>query len=228
VSGGDPIKTGLQAFWYSIRTAILPFIFLFNTDILLIGVDTVLHGIWVFVYATIAILLLTAVLQGYFIIRSKLWETIILLMVSVALFRPGFFNDALFPPYHPADMGTVEEAIAPLEDNAELMLKIRTEDKLGEPIEHYMMLPLGKKTKSGAVRLHRLGIALHHEDDALLVDDVEFMSAAEKAGLRMDDQILEVGVPQPQPPRQWPYIPAFMLLGLVVYTQMKRSKTQND
>ena len=33
----DPIKTGVTAFFYSMRTAILPFLFIFNTQLLLIG-----------------------------------------------------------------------------------------------------------------------------------------------------------------------------------------------
>ena len=41
ISGGDPLRTGLQAIWYSLRTGILPIVFLFNHELLLIGVDTV-------------------------------------------------------------------------------------------------------------------------------------------------------------------------------------------
>jgi hypothetical protein len=36
----DPIKTGVTAFYYSMRTAILPFLFIFNTQLLLIGIDS--------------------------------------------------------------------------------------------------------------------------------------------------------------------------------------------
>ncbi|MBX2806727.1 MAG: TRAP transporter permease, partial [Hyphomicrobiales bacterium] len=35
ISGGDPIKTGVQGFMYDIRTALLPFLFIFNTELLL-------------------------------------------------------------------------------------------------------------------------------------------------------------------------------------------------
>jgi len=43
ISGGDPIKTGIQGFTYDIRTAILPFLFVFNTELLLINVGTAAH-----------------------------------------------------------------------------------------------------------------------------------------------------------------------------------------
>lgn len=226
VSGGDPIKTGLQAFWYSIRTAILPFIFLFNTDILLIGVDSFAHGLWVFFYATIAILLLTAVLQGYFIIRSKLWESLALLLVSITLFRPGIWVDMIYPPYDYIEPSTIEEVAATLPDDTELRMKIKGEDAVGQPIEHYIMLPLGKQAAEGTERLANLGMSLRFEDQATLVDETQILGPAEKAGLFMDNQILRVGVPQEQPAREWPYIPAFLLLGLIAWIQIQRSKAQ--
>ena len=38
IAHGDPIRTGIQGFLYDIRTAILPFAFIFNTELLLIGI----------------------------------------------------------------------------------------------------------------------------------------------------------------------------------------------
>ena len=40
ISGEDPNATGWQATWYSLRTAVLPFVFIFNPQILFIGVST--------------------------------------------------------------------------------------------------------------------------------------------------------------------------------------------
>ena len=44
ISGEDPNATGWQATWYSFRTAVLPFVFIFNPQILFIGVSTVVGG----------------------------------------------------------------------------------------------------------------------------------------------------------------------------------------
>ncbi|HAQ85738.1 MAG TPA: C4-dicarboxylate ABC transporter, partial [Pseudomonas sp.] len=63
VSKGDPIKTGVVAFYYSLRTAALPFLFIFNTDLLLIDVDF-WHGVVIFVIATLAMLIFAAGTQG--------------------------------------------------------------------------------------------------------------------------------------------------------------------
>ena len=39
VSGGDPIRTGFTAFFYSLRTVALPFLFIYNPTLILYGVD---------------------------------------------------------------------------------------------------------------------------------------------------------------------------------------------
>src|SRR5690606_22378933 len=62
VSGGDPIKTGFTAFFYSLRTVLLPFIFVFNTDLLLIDVSWA-GAIWVTIQAILAMLIFAAATQ---------------------------------------------------------------------------------------------------------------------------------------------------------------------
>ena len=57
ISGGDPLKTGVQAFWYSLRTGILPIVFLFNHELLLIGIENIWHGLLVIVTSLIGILI---------------------------------------------------------------------------------------------------------------------------------------------------------------------------
>ena len=99
ISRGDPIKTGVQGFTYDIRTALLPFLFIFNTDLLLIDVSP-LKAVFIFIIAVIAMMLFAAATQGFFFVRSKLWETLALLLVAFTLFRPGFWLDyvqATFP-----------------------------------------------------------------------------------------------------------------------------------
>ncbi|MGX9417769.1 hypothetical protein ACWU4D_10505 [Vibrio sp. WJH972] len=54
VSGGNPIRTGFIAVSYSLRTALLPFLFIFNNYLPLIYV-TLLHGIMLFISSTAAI-----------------------------------------------------------------------------------------------------------------------------------------------------------------------------
>lgn len=52
----DPVKTEIQGFGYDIRTASLPFFFIFNTDLVLIGVNSVWHAIAIFIVALTAMM----------------------------------------------------------------------------------------------------------------------------------------------------------------------------
>jgi len=103
IARADPIKTGLQGFSYDLRTAILPFIFLFNTDLLMIeGVtstgsiiwlDDYVHIAWIFFAGLTAMFAFASAIQGW-LVRSCTWiERVFLLFVSATTFRPGFFAE---------------------------------------------------------------------------------------------------------------------------------------
>jgi TRAP transporter 4TM/12TM fusion protein len=98
ISGGDPIRTGIQGFTYDIRTAVLPFMFIFNTQLLMIGIANWFHLVAVIFAAVVAMLAFAAGTQGYFLTKSRIWETAALLLVAFTLFRPGFFWDMIYAP----------------------------------------------------------------------------------------------------------------------------------
>ncbi|MBO9395731.1 TRAP transporter permease [Shimia sp. R9_2] len=98
ISRGDPIKTGVQGFAYDIRTALLPFMFIFNTDLLLIDVSFG-KAVLVFFISLIAMLIFAAATQGYFIAKSRKWESAALLFIAFMLFRPDFFLDQVSEKY---------------------------------------------------------------------------------------------------------------------------------
>ncbi|KYO57393.1 TRAP transporter permease [Tistrella mobilis] len=112
IARADPIKTGVQGFTYDMRTAILPFIFLFNTDLLMISgvddagravwIDDPIHLAWISICAVAAMFAFAAGLQGWFARACKGWERLALFAVAFAMFRPGFLA-----PYIPL-MGRIE------------------------------------------------------------------------------------------------------------------------
>ncbi|MCH4562493.1 TRAP transporter permease [Halomonas sp. EGI 63088] len=220
VSGGDPIRTGFQAFYYSLRTAALPFLFIFNTDLLLIEV-TVLQGIVVFVVATIAMLIFAAATQGFMITRSRWYESILLLVVAFALFRPGFWMDMIHDPYQSIPPGQIVEALGDVDEESTLRLQIRGEDAFGDPVTSYMQLPV-PAGESGEERLENLGMELIIEDGRAMVDMVAYGSQAADLGFDFDQEILEVLAPVDRWTKEWIWIPAFVLFGLVVLMQRRR------
>lgn len=90
IAKSDPIKTGIQGFGYDIRTAILPFIFMFNTDLLLHEVTNPLYAVWVFLTTMLAMFAFASLTQGYMRLRLKWWEYVLLAAISFGLLMPGF------------------------------------------------------------------------------------------------------------------------------------------
>ena len=99
ISRADPIKTGIQAFWYSLRTGILPIVFIFNNELLLIGIESLWHGFLVVTTSLIAILVFTSATQGWFINKLRWYEIIIFIVIAMSLFRPGYILDKFSPKF---------------------------------------------------------------------------------------------------------------------------------
>ncbi|MDB2414297.1 TRAP transporter permease [Rickettsiales bacterium] len=223
VSGGDPIRTGVQAFLYSIRTVILPFIFIYNTELLLYGVDSWIVGMWVFIKATVAILIFAAATQGWLIIRSKLHESLILLVVAFALFRPGFFVDLFTPPYVTVGATETEKVVGKMKEGEVLKLSVLGENRYGDPKSFVVHMPI-TKGGSGSERLERFGIVLSKESGKMVVSDVLFNSEAEKSGLDFDFVITSIDVPQPQFDKNWIYVIALIgFFGVVIAQRSRKS-----
>jgi hypothetical protein len=221
ISGGDPIKTGFVAFFYSLRTAALPFLFIFNTDLLLINVD-VFHGFAVFIIATVAMLLFAAATQGWFLTRNRLWEGVALLLIAFTLFRPGYFMDMLFPPYVEQAPTELSQAAMGTPAGEDLRIRIAGLDQYGDPIEFVVLLPMGNEA-TGEERLEAAGLALRTDGDKVIVDNVTFGSPAQSAGMDWDQEILRVLRPEAVPSKYWMILPALGLLALIVMLQRRRA-----
>jgi TRAP transporter 4TM/12TM fusion protein len=217
----DPLLTGFTAFWYSIRTSVLPFMFIYNTQLLLIGVDSIPHLLLTVVSAIIASLLFVAASQGWFLTRSKWYETVLLLLVAFSLFRPGFWMDMVAPPFRmeaPTNlMQTIEKAPA----NTDLRVWIEGEDINGDLVKKGMLLPLGE-AGSASERLERFGLRLMAMGDEVSVMSVKFRSKAAKAGYNQGQRIVSLEMATDRLRKEWMFIPALAALALVVIGQRRR------
>jgi len=223
ISGGDPIRTGIQGFTYDIRTAVLPFMFIFNTQLLIIGVANWVHLVVVIVAAVVAMLAFAAGTQGYFLTRSRIWETVALLLVAFTLFRPGFWWDMAFPPLMQEPAAKLEQTVQDMEPGAQLRIMLKGEKMDGTEFTKTVMLPVGDEG-TGAERLAAIGIETREEDGKTLIDNVVFSSAAEKAGIDFDQELLNLQVPSKRLPKQLMFIPALLLYAAVAFLQRSRSR----
>ncbi|MEM9394614.1 MAG: TRAP transporter permease [Pseudomonadota bacterium] len=228
ISKGDPLKTGFQAFFYSIRTALLPFLFIFNTDLLLIDVGPV-QAVFVFIVALIAMLLFAAGTMNYFIVKSRFYESIALLAAAFILFQPGYFLNQLQPEFETragSELFTMAENAS---DGASLRVRLIGENLNGEPVDARYLLPVGASGADGATRLlEGSGIEFREEDGKIFVDNLAFGGPAEQLGIDWDWELVELEVPADRMPKEVFYAPALLIVLLVFLLQRARKPREEE
>ncbi len=221
IARSDPIKTGVTAFFYSMRTAILPFLFIFNTELLMIGISSPTHLVLTVTSATVAMLLFAAATQGYFLVRSRFYESILLLLVTFTLFRPGFWLDIVYPPFESVPATEIIKIAEAKPADGRLRMWVEGMSIEGKEIKKGVLLPLGKPD-TGEKRLKSSGLTIMALGDQVSIAAVGFGTQAEKLGLEPSFRIVSLEVPTDRPSKEWLFIPALLLLGFIVMLQRAR------
>lgn len=222
ISGGDPIKTGMTAFNYSLRTALLPFFFIFNTDLLLIDVNF-WQGLLIFVISVVAMLTFTAATMNYLLVKNKIHETVLLLLCTAVLFNPGYFMNFISPNRETVPVAALVDKLAAAPAKADLLLQVHGKDEMGKERNFFARLPL-TGGGDGTERLKALGLSLRQDGEKLLIDTVETDSLAAKQKLDWDQEIIGAELPRASLPKELLYIPSLALIGLVWRNQRRRQR----
>ena len=234
ISKGDPIRTGIQGFIYDMRTAVLPFIFIFNTQLLMIGIDSVISFISVVTSSVIAILLFAAATQGYWLVKNRLWETILMLIVAFMFFRPGYFWDKVDPPYENISGERLFDVADNMSEGETIRFVVEGETIEGVQRSYTFLLPLADG-QSGRERINNTGVQV---DDlfgdmevAMVLPGISNSRAINKqvesikvAGVDSGWIITSVLQERETKPKQIVYIPALLLIGLVGIVQLRRKR----
>ncbi|MAM63716.1 TRAP transporter permease [Maritimibacter sp. UBA3975] len=228
VSGGDAIRTGFTAFFYSLRTVALPFVFIFNTDLLLIDV-TLTQGIIVFIVATIGILIFTSATMGWFLTKNRIWETVAMLVIAFALFRPGFFMDQIQPPYDEVEPTALEQRVENAPVGRDLRVVISGPDFDTLEMKDMTVVLTVPEVEGAQARLDEWGLLLMQEGDDVILEEPMF-------GTQLSDKlssfdfygdepvtISAVRAPADQMPKELIFIPALALMALIAFLQTRRA-----
>lgn len=92
LSGGDPMKTGIASVKLAIAGFIVPFMFVYSPQLMLIN-TTLLEGIWVAFTACMGVLLIGAAVEGYFMTHIAWWLRIVITIGALSLMKPGLETD---------------------------------------------------------------------------------------------------------------------------------------
>ncbi len=218
ISGGDPLRTGAQAFWYSLRTGILPIVFLFNSELLLIGIESIWHGLMVIATSLIGILVFTSATQGWFINKLRWYEIIIFLIISISLLSPEFILNKFYPKYNYLSIEEINKK--QFNYNKEIRIKIT---RLTEYGERYKLFVIEKNSFDENFSLDDYGMSLVVEGNKTIIDTLTWNGIAKKSGLDMGDIINEFKIEnQNRPKKEIVYPIALILLSIFGYLNIKR------
>ena len=218
ISGGDPLKTGLQAFWYSLRTGILPIVFLFNHELLLIGIENIWHALVVIITSLAGILVFTSATQGWFINKLKWYEIIVFLIISISLLSPEFVLNKFYPKYNYQDINNINSVI--LDPKKEVRFKVTRPSLYGD---RYKLFVIDKNTFEEEYNLEDYGINLVKENNKIIVDNLKWNGQAKKSGFEMGDYISEFKIENSnRPSKLFVYPIAILFLLIFGYLNYRR------
>lgn len=234
ISGEDPIKTGLKGVTYALRTAILPFIFVFNPMLLLIGVDTWWNMLAVIVGATLASLMFAAASLRWFRVKCTWFETLVLLIASSMFFRPDWYMNKFYDEYVPRPITEVYSVVAHIPDNGRFVAEIQGVNLEGDELSKRVGVNLPAVSTQGKTeqqisreRLRLVGLNLMLLGDSLTVANLKFGGPASRARWEQGWQVTSIMLPNPHQPSVllW-FIPGFLLIWAVWVMQGRRMRKQ--
>jgi TRAP transporter 4TM/12TM fusion protein len=223
ISGGDPLRTGVQAFWYSLRTGILPIVFLFNHELLLIGIESIWHGLTVIVTSLIGILVFTAATQGWFINKLRWYEIIVFLFISLSLLAPEAVLNKFYPKFEQQQQLSVKQIeLLSLEINREVHIKVTRPSEYGD---RYKLFVINKKSFNQNFTVKDYGINLVEKNSKIIIDKVTWNGLAKKSGVKTGDIISSFKVENLERPNKAIVYPfSFLLLFGFGYLNYKRKE----
>jgi|RhiMetdeSRZDD1v2_1073273.scaffolds.fasta_scaffold00068_19 TRAP transporter 4TM/12TM fusion protein len=221
IAGADPMKVGWQGMRYENRTALLPFVFVYNPEILMIDIGGPVHFLVVVMCCVLAMGAFVAASQHWMLVRNRWYETVALLLICFTLFRPSFWLDMIYEPFVSLPAGQVLAQIEKAPKDGALRVRVVTQDLSGDPVEKLVRLTLGPGS-SPAERLAVSGITVRPAGDSLMIQSVRFGSEARRYGLQQGDEIRAVLVPAERPSPYWFALPGLALFGLIILAQRRR------
>jgi len=226
ISGEDAIQTGIQGSLYALRTVILPFIWIFNPQLLLIGVHGTAELVRVVAACTIATLIFAAITMNWFRIKTRWWESLLLAVAVALLFRPDFFMDRISPEFREVPAAQVFEIAKAAGTDESVVMLIKGTTLEGEDVAKTVAVQLGAAGAEGRKRLTDAGLQLVPLGNEVQIGAVKFGSRAKKAGFEQGWSVQALKVRTDRPTPHWFYLPALALIALVWFTQGLRMRAR--
>ena len=106
IANASPIAVGIQGFFYDIRTALLPLVFIFNHDIILWNINSLPEAVMIFCMTSLGMVCFSSMIQGWFITKTSLLDRLILFCATVVLMYPALLT-GFFLPHEQRHLGYI-------------------------------------------------------------------------------------------------------------------------
>ena len=207
---------------------LLPFIFIFNPELLLIDIGGVGHFVLVVGCAIVAIGCFVAATQGWLLTRNRWWETV---AAAADLLHVVSARDTGSIGCKPRSTSVrrrrLFQVAEGLPQGATLRFRLSGQSRAGEDVDKLVRLTM-RSGETGAERLRAAGLTLSAAGDTPIVQTVRFGSEAAKYGVAPGDEIMAVLVPSDRPNRYWFAVPALLLLAVIIVLQRRRVTASSD
>jgi TRAP transporter 4TM/12TM fusion protein len=222
ISGEDSVATGVQGAVYALRTVILPFIWIFNPQLLMIDVHSFWELVRVVGASTVAMCVFAAVTMNWFRVSTRWWETVLLAIAVALLFRPDALMDRLSPPTQDVPASRIYDVAKNAETDETMIMVIKGTTIEGEDVMKTVALQLGDQGADGRKRLSDGGLQVTALGEAVQIGAVKFGSRAQKSGFEQGWDVAALKVPTDRPSAHWFYLPALLLIAFVWWNQGRR------
>jgi len=223
ISGGDPLRTGVQAFWYSLRTAILPIVFLFNHELLLIGVENIGHALLIILTSLIGILVFTAATQAWFVNKMRWYEIVIFLIIALSFLRPGFVLDKFYPKFEYSQLQINNLEMITLKPDHDVHIRVTRNSDYGE---RYKLFVIEKNSFNENYSLNDYGIELADQEGKTIIATLDWKGLAKKNGMEVGDIITEFKIENLDRPNKGVIYPFAMVL-LIIFGYLNYRRKNN-
>jgi hypothetical protein len=132
----------------------------------------------------------------------------------------------IYPPFEHTAPAALMKIIEDKPANANLRLWVEGETIEGRQFSKGVLVPLGPKAPARE-RLKGAGFSLMTLGDEVSIGPVAFGSVAEKLGLEAGFKVTGVELPVERPAKEWMFVPALLLLALIIVLQRLRLKRQS-
>ena len=199
----------------------MPFVFIFNPELLLVGITSFWHAILIFCVSLIAILCFTAATQGWLLTRLKITEIAGLLFVTFSLFRPDLVVGILSPEYTRIEIDKKHHAVLPKAES--LRIHVTRNTAYGD---RYKLFKFSVESKEINNLPNLLGFAVRQDGDRYFIDELKFDGIAKKQGIEFNDELTGLEVNNPDRlNKHWGYLFGFLLLIIIFLNQRRRMLT---